>query len=530
MKQFVDKILNEFTTNVELKSNPLVTMLADSTSKSIALGESLDSIYLNLKNGIIAINSTVNNPVLESILTQFNDNENTLDSRIYQIAKKLNLTDKLKAVSESDSASNPVVSQLITLFESHLTSGALDFALAESFVNSFGPHDYDKKIKTQVSEVSKYLAENRSPLVLLNAVYTLDSMPSANYSKVTTDLKTMLVNESYSSDILKVKYGTSIPVINQLIADLRLLESQTTGYFTLGEGDSFTTVNNLIAPATKAKDGMIIYMNDRFVSIRESKGLTGKETKVYLDGKFKIAEVDPAYVLEKFPKFYSVAESFATLGFSKNIDNTGVISKSIRNFTIGFKVNEEKELDLYLNEAKLNNLEEVNLMEALALETTQVKEKVITLFENSKNLFNFDFIKELTNDRTLSEATIFKLTDDFYICEKVNSAETEWKKVDEYALYEYCMTKFNYDISPIFKTKIDEKIESYSKIEEKKKSISVDISKLEQTMEKLQAAISNPDLDSEAIKKLTGIRESIDATITTLKKDYVGLDLIKQAI
>ena len=530
MKQFVDKILNEFTTNVELKSNPLVTMLADSTAKSIALGESLDSIYLNLKNGIVAINSTVNSPVLESILASFTTAEDTLDSRIYKIAKKLNLTDKLKAISESDSASNPVVAQLVTLFNDHLTRGALDFALAESFVTSFGPHNYDKTIKAKVSEVSKYLAENRSPLTLLNAVYSLDSVPSANYSTVTKDLKTMLVNEAYSSDILKVKYGTSIPVINQLISELRILESQKTGYFTLGEGDSFTNVSNLIAPATKAKDGMIIYMNDRFVSIRESKGLTGKEAKVYVDGKFKIAEVDPTYVLEKFPKFYSVAESFATLGFSKNIDNTGVSSKAIRNFTIGFKVNEEKELDLYLNESKLNNLEEVNLMEALALETTQIKEKVITLFENSKNLFNFDFIKELTNDRTLTEATIFKLNDDFYICEKLNTAESEWKKVDEFALYEFCMTKFNYDISPIFKTKIDEKLESYSKIEEKKKSISVDISKLEQTMEKLQAAISNPDLDSDAVKKLTGIRESIDATITTLKKDYVGLDLIKQAI
>jgi hypothetical protein len=84
-------------------------------------------------------------------------------------------------------------------------------------------------------------------------------------------------------------------------------------------------------------------------------------------------------------------------------------------------VDEEKELDLYLNEAKLNSLEEVNLMEALALETTQIKERVITLFENSKNLFNFDFIKELINDRTLAEATIFKLTDDF---------EHDYKKCD----------------------------------------------------------------------------------------------------
>jgi len=155
---------------------------------------------------------------------------------------------------------------------------------------------------------------------------------------------------------------------------------------------------------------------------------------------------------------------------------------------------------------------------------------LFTLFENSNNLFNFDFIKELNNDRTLSEAFILKLNDEFYICEKLNSAEREWKKVDEYEMYNFCMNKFNYDISPIFKTKIDEKIDSYKKIEKRKNEISVDITKLEETMEKLQRAISNPDLDSDAIKKLTGIRESVEATVTSLKNDYVGLDLFKKEI
>ena len=92
------------------------------------------------------------------------------------------------------------------------------------------------------------------------------------------------------------------------------------------------------------------------------------------------------------------------------------------------------------------------------------------------------------------------------------------------------MTKFNYDISPIFKVKIDEKIEAYKKIEDKKNSISIDITKLEETMEKLQKAISSPDIDSEAVKKLTGIRESVESTINTLKKDYVGLDLFKKEV
>ena len=85
-------------------------------------------------------------------------------------------------------------------------------------------------------------------------------------------------------------------------------------------------------------------------------------------------------------------------------------------------------------------------------------------------------------------------------------------------------------ISHFFILEIDEKIDSYNKIEKKKNAISVDITKLEETMEKLQAAISNPDTDSTAIKKLSGIRESVEATITSLKQDYVGLDLFKKGL
>ena len=47
----------------------------------------------------------------------------------------------------------------------------------------------------------------------------------------------------------------------------------------------------------------------------------------------------------------------------------------------------------------------------------------------------------------------------------------------------------------------------------------------EETMEKLQKAISNPDIDSEAVKKLTGIRESINSTITSLKNDLAQLQV-----
>lgn len=530
MKGFVDKILTELKTNSTLKSDPLLKILTESIDKSISLGETTPSIYENLKGGLTSINARIKSKQLTALLEQFTKIETTPESKTVEISKKANIYEKLNVIKESKSGTNPIIKSQVEVFESYLNNGTPDFALCNGFIQFFSNHNYDSAIKKQVEEVQKYINENQSEILFLNTIYTMDTMPNQQYSSVSADLKNMLIKESYTSDILKIKYGTTIPMINQLVNDLRLIESQTASYFTLGEGDSFTNITNLITPATKAKDGMIVYMDNRFVSIRESKGLTGKETKVYIDGSFKIAEVDPNYVKEKFPRFYSVAESFANLGFAKNVDGTSVDSSAIRNFNISFKTNEERELDLYLNESKISNLEEINLMEALSLESNEVKNRVITLFENSNNLFNFDFIKELTNDRTLNEAFVLKLNEEFYICEKLNSAERDWKKVDEYELYEFCMTNFNYDISSIFKTKIDETIDSYKKIEARKNAISVDITKLEETMEKLQKAISSPDLDSEATKKLTGIRESIESAITALKNDYVGLDLFKKEI
>ena len=358
----------------------------------------------------------------------------------------------------------------------------------------------------------------------------MDTVSNSQYANVSTELKRMLLKESYSSDILKIKYGTTIPIVNQLVNDLRLVESKKEGYFTLGEGDSITAISNLIAPATKAKDGFIVYTNDRFVSIRESKSLTGKETKIYIDSNVKIAEVDPQYIKSKFPRFYKVAEAFATLGFKKNIDGTGVESSAIRNFNLRLSVNEKNNIDLYLNDNLVSNATEISLNEAISLETSDTKQRLVNLLENTENIFNFDFIKDVTNDRTLCEAKVFKLNTDYYICEKLNAAEYSWNKMDEYAMYEFFAHKFNYDISPIFKTKIDEKVKKYQHIEKTKKDILGDVSKLEVTLDKLQTAIHEPEIEADAVKKLEKIKESIESTITALKQDYVGLDLIKKNI
>jgi hypothetical protein len=529
MTGFINQILAELKSNSTLASKPLVKMLVESTDKSIALGENTKTVYLNLKEGITAINSALKDSNLSILLEQFNRLEATPEAKVNELARKSNLTSKLALLRESKAMANPMFSTQVGIFENWIKAGHPDFILCENFIKVFGEYNYDTAVNNIVNSVSTYLSENRSQLLMLSAIYNIDRLPASNYSEVSKNLKTMLVEESYTSDILKVKFGNTIPAITKLANDLRIIESETLGYFTLGEGDSFTSINNMIAPATQAKDGFIVFTDNRFVSVRESKSLTGKESKIFIDDTFKIAEVDPTYVKEKFPKFYSVAESFNSLGFTKNSDGTGVTSNAIRNFNLSFKTNRAKELDLYLNESLVENIKDINISEALTLESTDIKKKVLTLFENTSNLFNFDFIKELSNDRTLAEATVFKLNDAFYICEKVNTADRNWIKVDEFKLYEFCMNNFNYDISSIFKTKINEKIEDFKIIESKKESIMLDVSKLEETLEKIQKTLSNPAVEKDAIKKLEGIKESIETTINSLKEDYIGLDIFKNS-
>ena len=143
-----------------------------------------------------------------------------------------------------------------------------------------------------IQQVNTYLSENQSTLAVLNTIYRMDSMGSPIYAGVSSDLKNMLITESYSADVVKVKYGTSVPLVTELVNTLSIIESANTGNFTLGEGNYDTKVTNLITPALKTADGLLLYTDNRFLSIRESKGLLGNESKVHVDGAFKIADVD----------------------------------------------------------------------------------------------------------------------------------------------------------------------------------------------------------------------------------------------
>ena len=528
MKQFIKKVLTEIQTNKKFASEPLMKMLVESTNKSIALGQDDEQIYSDLKRGLVTINENIDSPELDALVSQIYKNDESLDAKVDRIAKEMGIFGRIEELKTANAYANPMLKTQIDSIEKELHEGVSDFAICGKFIDSLSAYTYDAKVKEIIESTQTYINKNYSKLLVLSAISQMSSVNSPAYAGALNDLKTMLVNEAYTADILKLKYGNSIPVIASLISQLRIVEANQMGYFTLGEGNKDNFVSSVVAPSIKTKDGMILYIDNRFLSIREAKGLTGNETKIHIDEDFKISDFSPEYVKENHEEFYSFCEAYATLGFNKAEDGLGVESNGLRTFKIGLRMNESRALDLYINGEKVGSAKDTNLSEALALETQAIRTKVNTVLENSKMIYNFDFIKEVNNSRVMKDAYVLNLNNNYFICEKLDAANRQWSKVDEYEMYEHFKNNYGYDISSIFKVKIDESIELKRKIEERKKQILVDIEKLEASTKKLDEAASAPGLDPTEISKLESIKESIEQTIGQMKEDYIQIDLLKK--
>jgi hypothetical protein len=532
MTHFLNKVLGELKSNKKLNSNPLVKMLVESTDKSIALGENPHKVYTDLKKGLYSINEQVKLDALKPLIGQIKKAETTPEAMVEAIAKEVNLKSKIKSLKESITYTNPIVKGELDIFEAKLDGGAPEFYLCPQFISILEKHSYDKTFSKVLDETIKYVETNEAKLHMLYAIYEMDSVNSPIYAGVSNSLKEMLINKQYTADSLKLKYGNSIPLITNLVSNLRLIESKKTGAFTLLEGNGDTEVNNLVAPMLSTKDGMIIYLDNRFLSIRESKGLLGYESNIHINSNYKIAELDPNYIRKNLSSFYSICEAYATLGFTKTQDGLGVESKSLRNIKIGLKLNEKRALDLYVNDKKADSSKEAQQTIAFAtsLQTVQNKQLINLVLENSNKVFNFEFIKTLTNHRLGKEIMVAKLNNDYFVCEKLNQVEHSWKKMTPNQLYTYVKEAFSYDIRPVFGEKISESEVKINKIESRKKDIIVEVGKLEESVEKLKVATQNKDLDFDGVKKLDKIRESIESMINTLKEEYVAIDLVKQEI
>jgi hypothetical protein len=526
MKDFIQKVLTELNENKNIKSNSLVKMVSESVNKSILNKQSSEFIYKQLKVDLKSINEHLKNQTIDNLLSQFEKNETTTDSVIEEMTRLGDLKSQLSNIKESNAYSDPIISSAVNRYEVMLES-QVEFKLYPSFINEFSRFSTEKSVNIAVGVISKVLESNDEDLEMLFNIYEMSGISSKLYTGVVSELKEMLINESYSSDIINLKFGkTNLPLITNLVNNLKILESKKDNKFTLGSGDTDNRIQNTIAPTLNLDKGNVIsYIDDRFMRISESIDRKQGDTIHINEAGFVISTVNPNVVLKENKEFYSLCESFARLGFKQEGDM--VTSSLIKNFKLGFSFNESNELDVYLNDNKVDSIDSINVTEALVMETSQIKHYVNNLLENTKDLVNLKFIKTISNDKAIAESTIFELNGNYFLCKKVNSAQREWSKVNEHDMFTYFKENYNYDISSIYSNAINETALKIKAIETRKGTILENVSKLETAVSEIATALGSPKLQKGAIPKLEKLKGSIESNISSLKEEYVSLDLAK---
>lgn len=527
MKDFIHNVLTELKSNPTTSGNSLVSMVIESVDKSINNKESDTVIYNELKKGLTGINEHLKMDAITGLLSQFEKTETTTDSTINEMHKAGKLAERLTAIKESNAYSNPVIVGKVDKFI-ELLENNIEFTLYPDFVGEFSSHLDEAEVKAEVEGISTYLAENAKPLEVMFSLVQMTGINERTYSTIAEELKEMLINEAYSADTINIKFGDSgLPLINNLVNNLRILESSSDDSFTLGGGDGNTAISSTMAPSIKTKSGSVVsFIDDRFIRISEStKSIKGDTVHIKEDG-FIIATADAEQIKRTQPNFYNVCEAFARLGFKQ--EGSVLESTLIRNFKIKLAMNESEDLDLYLNESKVESVDSINITEALAMEAPLVKGYVKSILENLDLILNLNFIKNVSNHVTLSESSVFELNGNYFLCKKPDAANREWNKVDEHEMYTYFKESCNYDISAIFKDAINESVELKRAVASRKTAILENIAKLEGSIAEVDTALTAKSLQDGAIPKLEKVKESLEANIAKFKEEFIQLDLSKE--
>lgn len=529
MKAFINKTITELSSNPKLNSNSLIKVLIESTKTSIEKNDAIHNTYNVLKEGLTNLNSHLKDKHLNIILEQFSKFEYTDSNRVDEIGMELNLLEELSAIKNSNAHSDPIIFHNVNVTEEKLKVEP-NFRCYEFFVNVFSKYTIHENIKSSVEKVSNYLNNNQDKLLVLEALHIMKTTTPDVYSDSIEKLSAALVSESYSSEFVKFKLNYKLPILNELFSRLSMLESSRDSAFSIGGGNSSCSIRSTVSPSIKiGKSSVLLYMDNKFVAL-SSKGLKNG-TKLSNGKNSNIFEMNSEYIKSKYNDFYTLCESLYKLGFTPNVAGSGIVSNNIKNFSMEFKAEENGVLNLYVNENKIDDPNSVNFSELLMVESLDTKNMVSKILKSTDSIFNFEFIKTLTNSSTLKEAYVMELNGDFHICEKLNDVERTWRSdINEYKLYNYIIENFNYDISPIFNVKINEQQSAIKKLISMKEDIHINISKLEDNIKKIDNNIASGEIDASYFNQLETIKEQLETKIISLKEQSVQCDLKKKEL
>ena len=244
MNSLIQELTTELKSNTQIKDTIVVKVVLESINNSVLLGVASSDVLENALSTLDQLAQATVNENLKEVVAKFKKMAVKPTQRLQNMAKEAGISLKIKALKESAMYGDPTFKYTISKIEEKLAS-IPEFRLIGVISEALTPYSYDKNVANTISELANYVNENRAKLEVINAIFEMRQTSSMIYSESIAELENSLLENSYSSDTLKMKMRgkSTLPIVNRLINTLSMVESKLSGKFNIGLGNGDAKVN-----------------------------------------------------------------------------------------------------------------------------------------------------------------------------------------------------------------------------------------------------------------------------------------------
>ena len=536
MVNLLTNAITVINNDVELANNMMLkTVIENIQMKASSVSEY--ELLEDMKLQLTGVNAYIKNLKIDELIKKIDEklDEKAGDNIHIVVAKmynEVNIHSEVAKIKESKVYTEPVVKNYVDsmLYEMQYSKNPM-FKYIPGFIAILTPYATDETVKESLDMINGYVDKNFAKLIMLEAVHYLEGTPNNFYNEIVRKLKNYIVEGQYSADVInmEMKDFSNIPAVTGMLNALRVFDQSKNPHFDLGAGDGQTSVYNYIGPVIKEGKSLIAFLDDCFLHITPDDITESKDNYKRIIGEtdgIKICEFKPEYIYESKQDFYKFAKSFEHLQF--HLAENG-ITKRLKKVKIDFNVNEEGNLDLYLNDDMINDVKNINFTNLFIMEDQMNKQCAVTVFENIDNIFNVEFMKFIVNESRGKISMVINIKDNYYVYDFVDETKRDIYELDGYKLSKFVSDNFNYDVTGLFNIQINDIKGKVKIIEDKKNKITESIKKMEESRKTIDDTLDK-DIKEEDRKELEVLREKVEKEILNLQNTFVMLEDEKRKI
>ena len=512
MNGLIQELTNELKTNTGVNSSLAAKVVLESINNSLLLGVSPSEILENSLNTLDQFASELVNENLKEVVAKFRKMAEKPTNSLQNMAKEAGLSIKLKAIKESEVYADPVAKHTVARLEEAIASMP-EYRAIKYFFEGLSKFSYDKTVANVLESLTKYVNENAIKLEILNSIFEMRVTGAVLYKDACALLEEALLENIETADSLRMKMRSAgnLPVVNQLINKISMLESKATGSFNLGIGNGDAIVKPIVAPFFKVNESSaVVFVDNRFIKLSE-------------DAEPTQLSIEEATAL---PEFFELCEAFSRLGFK---ERNGEYVSTGRNLTVAFGVNENGTLNLKINNSIVEKIDSVKFSEIFLMETLENRAALTKVFDNLDLIVNLEFGKVLVNERLGKDSIVFNFGEDVFVFEKLGETRII-KKMKGLTFHNYVLENFKYDVSEMYSIQLEEREANIKALDSQKSAIEQNLAKLETSLSQIEEALKDSSISAEYHEKLDELKMSIEKNVNALKSQYIIIDQSKKKV